>query len=142
MDTLDEILELSVEPGLGNGGLGRLAACYMESLATLRVPAIGYGIRYKYGIFKQTIKDNQQVEVTDNWLHGEWAWELCYPDESVEVGFGGKVEHYELEEGEYRVRWVPANHVVAVPYDVLQAGYKVDSCAKIETLESRCYRCI
>ena len=129
--TLDEILELSVEPGLGNGGLGRLAACYMESLATLRVPAIGYGIRYKYGIFKQTIKDNQQVEVTDNWLHGDWPWELCYPDESVEVGFGGKVEHYELEEGEYRVRWVPANHVVAVPYDVLQAGYKVDSCAKI-----------
>ena len=129
--TLDEILELSVEPGLGNGGLGRLAACYMESLATLRVPATGYGIRYKYGIFKQTIKDNQQVEVTDNWLHGDWPWELCYPDESVEVGFGGKVEHYELEEGEYRVRWVPANHVVAVPYDVLQAGYKVDSCAKI-----------
>ena len=129
--SLDEILELSVEPGLGNGGLGRLAACYMESLATLRVPATGYGIRYKYGIFKQTIKDNQQVEVTDNWLHGDWPWELCYPDESVEVGFGGKVEHYELEEGEYRVRWVPANHVVAVPYDVLQAGYKVDSCAKI-----------
>ena len=129
--TLDEILELSVEPGLGNGGLGRLAACYMESLATLRVPATGYGIRYKYGIFKQTIKDNQQVEVTDNWLHGDWPWELCYPDESVEVGFGGKVEHYELEEGEYRVRWVPATHVVAVPYDVLQAGYKVDSCAKI-----------
>ena len=129
--TLDEILELSVEPGLGNGGLGRLAACYMESLATLRVPATGYGIRYKYGIFKQTIKDNQQIEVTDNWLHGEWPWELCYPDESVEVGFGGKVEHYQLEEGEYRVRWVPATHVVAVPYDVLQAGYKVDSCAKI-----------
>jgi starch phosphorylase len=129
--SLDEILELSVEPGLGNGGLGRLAACYMESLATLRVPATGYGIRYKYGIFKQTIKDNQQVEVTDNWLHGDWPWELCYPDESVEVGFGGKVEHYELEEGEYRVRWVPATHVVAVPYDVLQAGYKVDSCAKI-----------
>ena len=129
--TLDEILELSEEPGLGNGGLGRLAACYMESMATLRVPATGYGIRYKYGIFKQTIKENQQVEVTDNWLHGDWPWELCYPDESVMVGFGGKVEHYELSEDDTRVRWVPDKHVVAVPYDVLQAGYKVDSCAKI-----------
>ena len=129
--TLDEILEHSEEPGLGNGGLGRLAACYMESMATLRVPAVGYGIRYKYGIFKQDIKENQQVEVTDNWLHGDWPWELCYPDESVEVGFGGKVEHYEIEDGESRVRWVPDKHVVAVPYDVLQAGYKVDSCAKI-----------
>ena len=69
---LDEILELSEEPGLGNGGLGRLAACYMESMATLKVPATGYGIRYKYGIFKQTIRDNQQVETTDNWLHGDW----------------------------------------------------------------------
>ena len=129
--TLDEILEHSEEPGLGNGGLGRLAACYMESMATLRVPAVGYGIRYKYGIFKQDIKENQQVEVTDNWLHGDWPWELCYPDESIEVGFGGKVEHYEIEDGESRVRWVPDKHVVAVPYDVLQAGYKVDSCAKI-----------
>ena len=123
---LDEILDHSVEPGLGNGGLGRLAACYMESMATLKVPAIGYGIRYKYGIFKQTIKDNQQVEVVDNWLHGDWPWELCYADESVKVGFGGKVERY----GD-SVRWVPNKYVVAVPYDVLQAGYKVDSCAKI-----------
>jgi len=128
---LDEILELSEEPGLGNGGLGRLAACYMESMATLRVPATGYGIRYKYGIFKQTIRDNQQVETTDNWLHGDWPWEVCYPDESVMVGFGGKVEHYEFDDNDHRVRWAPQQHVVAVPYDVLQAGYKVDSCAKI-----------
>ena len=124
--TLEEIIDHSVEPGLGNGGLGRLAACYMESMATLKVPAIGYGIRYKYGIFKQTIRDNQQVEVTDNWLHGDWPWELCYPDESVMVGFGGKVDRYGND-----VRWVPDKYVVAVPYDVLQAGYKVDSCAKI-----------
>ena len=128
---LDEILELSEEPGLGNGGLGRLAACYMESMATLKVPATGYGIRYKYGIFKQTIRDNQQVETTDNWLHGDLPWEVCYPDESVMVGFGGKVEHYEFDDGDHRVRWAPQQHVVAVPYDVLQAGYKVDSCAKI-----------
>ena len=83
---LEKVLDAAEEPGLGNGGLGRLAACYMESLATLQVPATGYGIRYKYGIFKQIIRDNQQLEVTDNWLHGDWPWELSYPDESVHVG--------------------------------------------------------
>ena len=75
--TLEQVLDVAEEPGLGNGGLGRLAACYMESLASLKVPATGYGIRYKYGIFKQQIKNNQQIEVTDNWLHGDWPWELC-----------------------------------------------------------------
>ena len=129
--TLDEILDVAEEPGLGNGGLGRLAACYMESLATLKVPATGYGIRYKYGIFKQVIKDNMQLEVTDNWLHGEWPWELCQPDESVMVGFGGKVENYVSDRGNYRVRWVPDEQVVAVPYDVLQLGYRVNSCNRL-----------
>ena len=129
--SLDEILDVAEEPGLGNGGLGRLAACYMESLASLKVPATGYGIRYKYGIFKQLIKDNQQVEITDNWLHGEWPWELCQPDESVFVGFGGKVENYVSDRGNYRVRWVPDEQVVAVPYDVLQLGYKVNSCNRL-----------
>ena len=126
--TLNQILDVAEEPGLGNGGLGRLAACYMESLATLEVPATGYGIRYKYGIFKQQIRDNQQIEVTDNWLHGEWPWELCRPDESVTVGFGGRVENYVSDRGNYRVRWVPEEQVIAVPYDVLQLGYKVNSC--------------
>jgi starch phosphorylase len=129
--TLEDILNVAEEPGLGNGGLGRLAACYMESLATLKVPATGYGIRYKYGIFKQLIKDNQQVEITDNWLHGEWPWELCQPDETVFVGFGGKVENYVSDRGNYRVRWVPDEQVVAVPYDVLQLGYRVNSCNRL-----------
>ena len=129
--TIDEILDVAEEPGLGNGGLGRLAACYMESLATLQVPATGYGIRYKYGIFKQQIRDNQQIEVTDNWLHGEWPWELCQPDESVLVGFGGRVENYVSDRGNYRVRWVPDEQVIAVPYDVLQLGYKVNSCNRL-----------
>ena len=119
------------DPGLGNGGLGRLAACYMESLATLKVPATGYGIRYKFGIFKQEIKGGQQIEVTDNWLHGDWPWELCYPDESCLIGFGGKVEHYTSDHGNYRCRWVPQEQVVAVPYDVLQLGYKTDSCNRL-----------
>ena len=129
--SLQEILDVAEEPGLGNGGLGRLAACYMESLATLQVPATGYGIRYKYGIFKQLIKDNQQAEITDNWLHGEWPWELCQPDESVHVGFGGRVENYVSDRGNYRVRWVPDEQVVAVPYDVLQLGYRVNSCNRL-----------
>ena len=129
--TLDQILDVAEEPGLGNGGLGRLAACYMDSLATLKVPATGYGIRYKYGIFKQEIRDNQQIEITDNWLHGEWPWELCHPDESVHVGFGGRVEHYTSDRGNQRVRWVPEESVIAVPYDILQLGYKVDSCNRL-----------
>ena len=128
---LNQILETAEEPGLGNGGLGRLAACYMESLATLQVPATGYGIRYKYGIFKQQIRDNQQIEVTDNWLHGEWPWELCHPDESVHVGFGGKVENYISDRGNYRVRWVPDEQVIAVPYDILQIGYRVNNCNRL-----------
>ena len=129
--TLRQVLDLAEEPGLGNGGLGRLAACYMESLASLKVPATGYGIRYKYGIFKQQIRDNQQIEVTDNWLHGEWPWELCQPDESVLVGFGGRVENYISDRDNYRVRWVPAETVVAVPYDVMQLGYRVDCCNRL-----------
>ena len=129
--TLEQVLDQAEEPGLGNGGLGRLAACYMESLATLQVPATGYGIRYKFGMFKQVIKENMQLEATDNWLHGDWPWELAQPDESVLVGFGGRVENYISDRDNYRVRWVPAESVVAVPYDVLQLGYRVDCCNRL-----------
>ncbi len=129
--TLEQVLEQAEEPGLGNGGLGRLAACYMESLSTLRIPATGYGIRYKFGMFKQIIRENQQMEVTDNWLHGNWPWELAQPDESVLVGFGGRVENYVSDRENYRVRWVPYEQVVAVPYDVLQLGYRVDRCNRL-----------
>ena len=129
--TLEQVLDAAEEPGLGNGGLGRLAACYMESLATLQVPATGYGIRYKFGMFKQVIRENIQLEATDNWLHGDWPWELAQPDESVLVGFGGKVENYISDRENYRVRWVPDEHVVGVPYDVLQLGYRVNTCNRL-----------
>ena len=129
--TLEQVLDAAEEPGLGNGGLGRLAACYMESLSTLSIPATGYGIRYKFGMFKQLIKDNYQVESTDNWLHGDWPWELAQPDESVLVGFGGRVENYISDRENYRCRWVPEEHVVAVPYDVLQIGYRVNCCNRL-----------
>ena len=80
VESLQQILDVEEEPGLGNGGLGRLAACYMESLASLEVPATGYGIRYEFGIFDQLIRDGWQVAITDKWLKGGWPWELSQPD--------------------------------------------------------------
>ena len=89
---LDALLELEEEPGLGNGGLGRLAACYLDSMATLEVPAIGYGIRYEFGIFDQEIRDGCQVEVTDKWLQKGNPWEIVRPEVSFYVSFGGHTE--------------------------------------------------
>ena len=96
---LDDLLEQEEEPGLGNGGLGRLAACYLDSLATLNVPAIGYGIRYEFGIFDQEIQDGWQVEMTDKWLRLGNPWEICRPEISYYVNFGGHTEQYLDENG-------------------------------------------
>ena len=103
----DSILDQEEEPGLGNGGLGRLAACYMDSLATLQVPAIGYGIRYEFGIFDQVIRDGWQVEITDKWLRFGNPWEIARPEIAFDVGFGGHTEWYEDDAGRGRVRWIP-----------------------------------
>jgi starch phosphorylase len=123
---LEELLEQEEEPGLGNGGLGRLAACYMDSLATLQVPAIGYGIRYEFGIFDQEIRDGWQVEITDKWLRSGNPWELRRPKLSFRVKFGGHTEHY-TESGRTRVRWVPETEVIGVAYDTPIPGYQVDN---------------
>ncbi len=131
IDSLSQILAVEEEPGLGNGGLGRLAACYMESLATLQVPAIGYGIRYEFGIFNQLIRDGWQVEVTDKWLKGGWPWELPQPDEACLVGFGGSTENYRDDQGNYRSRWIASEHAIGVPHDVPVLGYKVNSCNRL-----------
>tara|TARA_Y100001970_G_scaffold288643_1_gene416550 strand:- start:1753 stop:4290 length:2538 start_codon:yes stop_codon:yes gene_type:complete len=131
IDELAHILEVEEEPGLGNGGLGRLAACYMESLASLQIPAIGYGIRYEFGIFNQLIRDGWQVEVTDKWLKGGWPWELPQPDESCYVGFGGRIESYRDEKGNYRSRWIPGEQAIGVPHDVPVLGYKVNTCDRL-----------
>ncbi len=131
IESLSHILEVEEEPGLGNGGLGRLAACYMESLASLQIPAIGYGIRYEFGIFNQLIRDGWQVEVTDKWLKGGWPWELPQPDESCFVGFGGHTDNYIDEKGNYRSRWIPSEHAIGVPYDVPVLGYKVNTCDRL-----------
>ena len=120
---LDEIEDQEPDPALGNGGLGRLAACFMESLATLGYAAYGWGIRDRYGMFKQKIKDGFQVEVPDNWLKNGYPFELRRPEYSYEVKFGGYVRAEVTEEG--KTRFVQENYqsVLAVPYDMPIVGY-------------------
>jgi glycogen phosphorylase len=122
---LSGLLEQEEEPGLGNGGLGRLAACYMDSLATLNVPAIGYGIRYEFGIFDQAIRDGWQVEVTDKWLRFGNPWEIVRSEIAFDVKFGGRTEPYHDEAGRYRVRWLPEKVVKGIAYDTPVPGYRV-----------------
>jgi starch phosphorylase len=124
---LDHLLRQEDEPGLGNGGLGRLAACFIDSLATLQVPCMGYGIRYEFGIFQQEITDGWQVEKTDKWLRFGNPWELVRPEWAVEVKFGGHTERYMDSEGRQRIRWVPARVVNGVPYDTPILGYRVST---------------
>src|SRR5512139_1064634 len=121
---LGDLLAVEEEPGLGNGGLGRLAACYMDSLACLGVPAIGYGIRYEFGIFDQEIQDGWQVEKTDKWLRLGNPWELCEPEISYYVNFGGCTEHFRDEKGRFRVRWVPHRVVRGIAYDTAVPAYR------------------
>ncbi|MFV0429318.1 MAG: glycogen/starch/alpha-glucan phosphorylase [Arachnia sp.] len=112
-----------VEPGLGNGGLGRLAACFIDSLATMNVPCIGYGIRYEYGIFKQTFVDGRQVEQPDTWLALGSPWEFPHPEASVQVNFAGRTETYLGSDGRERTRWIPEWNVLGVPYNYMVPGY-------------------
>jgi starch phosphorylase len=121
---LKEILLQEVEPGLGNGGLGRLAACFLESLATLEVPAVGYGIRYEFGIFEQEIRNGWQVEKADNWLQRGNPWEARRPDITYEVKFGGKTEYVHDPEGRQSVRWIPDKVIKGVAYDTGIPGYR------------------
>ena len=126
---LDQLIRLEVDPGLGNGGLGRLAACYLDSLAALGYPAIGYGIRYEFGIFDQRIENGWQVEVTDKWLRNGNIWEFSRPHFAQSIKLGGHTEHYTDNDGVYRVRWKPGRVVVGIPYDTPILGYQSDSCA-------------
>jgi glycogen phosphorylase len=124
---LPALLAQEEEPGLGNGGLGRLAACYMDSMATLGVPAIGYGIRYEFGIFDQAIRDGWQVELTDKWLRFGNPWEIVRPEISVDVKLGGRTEHWQDDRGRHRVRWIPQDVVVGVAHDTPITGYRAPS---------------
>ena len=127
----DDLIEAEAEPGLGNGGLGRLASCYMDSLAALGVPAIGYGIRYEFGIFSQLIRDGWQVEVTDKWLRGGNPWEIVRPEIAYDVNFNGRTESYADEHGHYRTRWIPDNIVKGVAYDTPVLGFEVANCNRM-----------
>lgn len=119
----DELIEQEEEPGLGNGGLGRLAACYMDSMATNSIPSVGFGIRYEFGIFDQEIRDGWQVEVADRWLHFGNPWELPRPEAAVTVRFGGKTVGYKDKDNRYRVRWEADREVRGIPYDTPIPGY-------------------
>ena len=138
---IQAIFDQEEEPGLGNGGLGRLAACYLDSLATLEIPSIGYGIRYEFGIFDQEIRDGWQVERTDQWLRLGNPWEMARPEITYHVNFGGHTELYEDDHGRDRVRWIPHRTVKGVAYDTPILGYRVNTCNllrlwKAEAIES------
>jgi starch phosphorylase len=122
------LLQHEPEPGLGNGGLGRLAACFLDSLATLQIPAIGYGIRYEFGIFRQSIRDGQQIETTDKWLYLGNPWESHRPEIAYEVKLGGYTEHVRDREGRLQVRWIPNRVVRGAAYDTPVLGYRVNTC--------------
>jgi len=126
---LDMLLDQEEEPGLGNGGLGRLAACYLDSLATLEIPAIGYGIRYEFGIFTQAIRDGQQVELTDKWLRAGSPWLIHRPNVAFEIKLGGYTEHqYDASANRrLRVQWVPAKVVRGTAWDMPVLGYGVNT---------------
>jgi starch phosphorylase len=124
----EELLDQEPEPGLGNGGLGRLAACFLDSLSTLEIPAIGYGIRYEFGIFQQVIRDRGQEELTDKWLFMGNPWEIRHADISYEVKLGGHTEPHLDQEGRYRVNWVPQYTVRGVAHNTPIVGYRVNTC--------------
>jgi len=123
----DELVAQEEEPGLGNGGLGRLAACFLDSLATLEIPSLGYGIRYEYGIFEQEIVDGWQVERTDKWLRFGNPWDLMRPEWAVEVSIGGRTERTAGGSGRAAVRWIPERTVIGVPYDTPILGYRTNT---------------
>ncbi|GAW68764.1 glycogen phosphorylase [Geoanaerobacter pelophilus] len=122
--TLEDLLRQEEEPGLGNGGLGRLAACYLDSLATLRIPSIGYGIRYEFGIFDQLIRDGWQVETADKWLKFGNPWEICRSEIAYEVKMGGHTEYHHDADGRLAIAWLPVKVIKGVAYDTPIAGYR------------------
>jgi starch phosphorylase len=134
---LSDVLESEPEPGLGNGGLGRLAACFLDSMATLGYAGYGYGIRYEFGIFEQELKNGWQVEHPDEWLKFGNPWEFVRPEYAVSVGFGGRVEEGSNERGEHVVRWTPSATVLGVPFDTPIAGFQNDTVNTLRLWQAR-----
>ncbi len=137
---LGRVLECEGDPGLGNGGLGRLAACFMDSLATLELPAIGYGIRYDFGMFEQKIDGGRQVEQHDNWLHLGNTWELPRHEEAQTVRFGGEVVFYQDRDGRTRASWVNTRAVIGLPYDSFIVGHRTDTANTLRLWAARATR--
>ena len=124
---LDTLIDEEHEPGLGNGGLGRLAACFMDSLASLQIMAVGYGLRYEFGIFRQAIENGWQVEETDLWLHTGNPWEVRRPEFTYQVGFGGHTETWQDDSGQRHTRWLCDREVRGVCYNTPIPGYRVNN---------------
>lgn len=137
--TLTDLLEEEPDAGLGNGGLGRLAACYLDSLATLKLPAHGYGIRYEFGIFDQEIRDGYQVELPDQWLRFGTPWELARPEHTTVVNFGGRTVEYTDERGNNRVKWVSGERVLGTPYDTPVSGYGMNNANTLRLWRARAF---
>jgi glycogen phosphorylase len=137
---LGAVLECEGDPGLGNGGLGRLAACFMDSLATLEMPAIGYGIRYDFGMFEQKIDGGRQVEQHDNWLQLGNTWELPRHEEAQTVRFGGEVAFYQDRDGRMRASWVNTRAVIGLPYDSFIVGHRTDTANTLRLWAARATR--
>lgn len=137
--SLDELLRQEEEPGLGNGGLGRLAACYLDSLATLEIPATGYGIRYEFGIFDQAIRDGAQVEVLDHWLHLGYPWEIPHPEVAFNVSFGGRTESHMDTKGHFRVRWIPDQVLKGFPNDTPILGHRTNTANMLRLWQAQAY---
>lgn len=135
--SLDEVLEVEEDPGLGNGGLGRLAACFMDSLATLQLPAMGYGIRYEFGIFRQEIRNGRQIEHPDEWLRKGNPWEIQRPEYTVEVRFGGWVDQSVDDRGWLKMRWLGGETVLGLPYDTPVAGYGTNTVNTLRLWSAR-----
>ena len=121
---LEDLAEEEIDAGLGNGGLGRLAACFLDSCATLQLPVMGYGIRYEYGMFRQRIEDGRQVEEPDHWLRDGNPWEMERPEYTQRIRFGGRCEYYRTADGSFGYRWIDTHDVLAVPYDIPIPGYQ------------------
>jgi starch phosphorylase len=121
---LEELIDVEHDAGLGNGGLGRLAACFLDSCATLQLPVMGYGIRYEYGMFRQRIENGQQVEEPDHWLRDGNPWELERPEHTRRIHYGGRTEYYKDAKGRQHARWVDSKDVLAVPFDTPIPGYR------------------
>jgi len=137
---IGDVLESEGDPGLGNGGLGRLAACFMDSLATLELPAVGYGIRYDFGMFEQGIEDGRQIEHHDNWLQLGNPWELPRHEDAQRVRLYGRVDFRHDEKGRMRVDWVDTRTVIGLPYDSFIVGHRTDTVNTLRLWAARATR--